>query len=133
MKTSKALYAANNPGGKPTTKDDLDELKKQLDNKIQNYPNKDAFPYPSDNPDSKALYIDDENGTIYRFDKDKKEYKVLYGTSIVNARYDDSSETSLSLVSVNGTVKPLELKDITNTVLSKYNTILDSEIDKMFE
>lgn len=133
MKTSKALYAANNPGGKPTTKDDLDELKKQLDNKIQNYPNKNAFPYPSSNPDDKALYIDDENGAIYRFDKDKKEYKVLYGTSIVNIRYDDSSETSLSLVSVNGTVKPLELKDITNTVLSKYNTILDSEIDKMFE
>lgn len=131
MKTNKSLTSGDS--GEQITKNDVDDLKKKLDNKIQSYNNKDSFPDPSTNHDDNSIYIDEENGSIYRFDKEKKVYKVLYGTSVVNARYDDDDETSLSLVTVNGTVKPLELKDITNSVLSKYNTILDSDIDKLFE
>lgn len=131
MKTNKSITSGSS--SQEITKDDVDDLKKKLDNKIQSYNNKDSFPDPSTNHDDNSIYIDEENGSIYRFDKEKKVYKVLYGTSVVNARYDDDDETSLSLVTVNGTVKPLELKDITNSVLSKYNTILDSDIDKLFE
>lgn len=131
MKTNKSITTGDSSN--QVTKSDVDDLKKQLDNKIQSYSSRDTFPDPSSNPSATSLFIDESEGVIYRFDKDKQAYKVLYGTTIVNARYDDSEDTALSLVSVNGTAKPLELKDITNTILSKHNTILDSDIDGLFK
>lgn len=131
MKTRKSL--SSNDDYEKITKDDVDNIKKDLEGKIQFYKNKNFFPDPSSNASDKSLYVDEENGTVYRFDKDAESYKVLYGTAVVNARYDDGEDTKLSLITVNGTARPLEMKDVTNTVLSKYNSALDTEIDSLFD
>lgn len=130
MKTKKSISSDSTSGG--ISQRDLDNLKTELDNKIQSYSNKDSFPDPSSNPNDKSIYIDEENGVLYRFDKEKQDYKVLYGTNVSTISYDIIDDTVLSVYTVDGSKKPLDLKDITNTVLAGHNTIQWSMIDELF-
>lgn len=130
MKTKKSISSDSTSGG--ISQRDLDNLKTELDNKIQSYSNKDSFPDPSSNPNDKSIYIDEENGVLYRFDKEKQDYKVLYGTNVSTISYDNIDDTVLSVYTVDGSKKPLDLKDITNTVLAGHNTIQWSMIDELF-
>lgn len=130
MKTKKSISSDSTSG--EISQKDLDNLKTELDNKIQSYSSKDLFPDPSSNPNDKSIYIDEDEGVLYRFDKEKQAYKVLYGTNVATISYDDTEDTALSLTTVDGTKKPLDLKDITNTVLAGHNTIQWSMIDKLF-
>ena len=130
MKTKKSISSDSTSGG--ISQRDLDNLKTELDNKIQSYSNKDSFPDPSSNPNDKSIYIDEENGVLYRFDKEKQDYKVLYGTNVSTISYDNIDDTALSVYTVDGSKKPLDLKDITNTVLAGHNTIQWSMIDELF-
>lgn len=130
MKTRKSISSDSTSG--EISQKDLDNLKTELDSKIQSYSSKDSFPDPSSNPSDKSIYIDEENSVLYRYDKETQEYKVLYGTNVTTISYDDTEDTVLSVATVDGTKKPLDLKDITNTVLAGHNTIQWSMIDKLF-
>ena len=130
MKTKKSISSDSTSGG--ISQRDLDNLKTELDNKIQSYSNKNSFPDPSSNPNDKSIYIDEENGVLYRFDKEKQDYKVLYGTNVSTISYDNIDDTVLSVYTIDGSKKPLDLKDITNTVLAGHNTIQWSMIDELF-
>lgn len=123
----------NTGGNESVTKADLESIKTELNNKIQVFANKDAFPDPSTNTNDKSLYVDEENNTIYRLDKTNKAYKILYGASLTDIKYEDKNDTKISLIYNDGSTKELDLRGLADVdVADNDDSLSNADIDKLF-